>query len=120
MQARILLVEADALISKHLVTLIRRHGYSCEAVSSLSAALDALRRDAFGLIILDLDLPGTDPSAIAKELRGIRPEVRLVGLDSVAESRGGGASSPAAFDAVIPKPFVVEPLLAALPCLVPA
>jgi hypothetical protein len=51
-------------------------------------------------------------------LRRAHPAVRLVGLDSLAEHRARGEDSP--FDAIIPKPFLIDPLLAALPTLIPA
>jgi len=113
MQFRMLFIEADEMIRRHFVGLMRRHGYECQPVVSLAAALEALREGAFSLVVLDLDLAGPDPSATASELRRSNPALRLIAFDSVAEHHGADVGPPA-FDAVIPKPFVAEPFLAAL------
>jgi len=118
MQARVLLICAERIVAKHLATLFARHGYACHPAPTFAAALDELRRQPYHLAVIDLDLLGHDQVAAARRLRGTRSEVRLVALDTVAEHRVD-AGSPSPFDAVIAKPFFVEPLLAALPELLP-
>lgn len=113
MAGRILLVEGDATIRKHLIALLRRLGFTCRSVGSVAAALDEARRQRYPLIIVDLDLTGRDPHGCAAHLRNAAPSARIVALD------GNGDSPVDAFDAVVPKPFVAEPLLAALPTLLP-
>ena len=114
MRCKILLVEPDPTISKHLAFLIRQRGYECHAVASVPSALAELRRRPYEVIIVDLDLTGGRPQACATEFRDAGAAARLIGLDSRGEPPGDDPVHHA-FDAVIPKPFVVEPLFAALP-----
>lgn len=114
MQYRILLVEADPTISKHLLALLRQRGYQCAAVTTLSAALAAMRDALYDAIIVDLDLAGGEPRACASELRSAGAASRLIGLDSRGEPPEDDRLQES-FDTVIPKPFFVEPLFAALP-----
>jgi DNA-binding response OmpR family regulator len=115
MQARVLVVEADPTLRRRLAALVESSGYPCQTADSLPAAIEALRRNSFSLVIFDLDLAGQDDAAA--ELRAANPALRLIGLDSVAEHRAGH-SGRAQLDAVIPKPFLVDPLLAAMGHLV--
>ena len=113
MRVRILLVLDDPTIRKHLRALITRQGHVCRCAPTLEAALEVLRRAPCPIAVVDLDLLGRDPAASARELRNASPRARLIALDSLAESDGAaGTESP--FDAVIAKPFFLDPLLAAL------
>jgi len=115
MPARLLLVVAEPTVLKHLRRLFARQGYTCECVSTLAEALDALRRDSCPVAVVDLDLLGSEPAGTARQLRETSPTTRLLVLDSLAEHRAG-PERDRLFDAVIPKPFIAEPLLSALAC----
>ena len=119
MQAHILIAEADPTIRKHLECLLRDLGHACAGVSSLPAALTELQGQPYDIVIVDLDLARGGQGDFTAQLLGARRSVRLIGLDSA-----GGHDSHGALhrnlDAVIPKPFLAEPLLATLPALLTA
>jgi CheY-like chemotaxis protein len=107
MSDAILLIQTDEVIRRHLTTLIVESGYSCFPVANLAAGLNELRRHPCRFVVFDRDLPGVCAADFALILRSACPGIRLLALDSTAESRGEpAADSP--FDAVIPKPFVFE------------
>ncbi len=110
----ILLIEADPTIRKHLSTLLDARGYQCLAIPSLEAALAEAPRRSYAVVVVDLDLAGSDAGAMAGCLRGAAPTAQLVGLDA-----GGGVRGLEAFDLVVAKPFLAEPLLAAISQLLP-
>lgn len=114
MARHILLVEADPTIRKHLAALIERAGHRCFSVDSLAAAVREAGRHPYPLVIVDLDEAGRDPVECAQTLRAVAPGARLLGLDS------SGTCPPDAFDLIVAKPFLADPLLAALPTLLPA
>ncbi|MFW6108784.1 MAG: hypothetical protein ACOC8D_03110 [bacterium] len=114
MSRRILLIESDPTIRKHLAALLERVGHSCSPVDALEPALREARRHPYPLIIVDLDDAGADLAGWADTLRSVAPDARLLGLDST------GTCPPNLFDVLVPKPFLAEPLLAALPGLLPA
>lgn len=117
MATRILLLEADPTLRKHLKSFLHGLGYECNCVDTLAAALIELRERPCRLAIVDLDLAGGDNAAFAAEFRRAAPAVRLIALDSAAEQRPADPPDRP-FDAVIPKPFLADPLLAMLPALV--
>lgn len=110
MQARVLLALADPTVLKHLSHLLAGRGYECRCAPTLSAAIAELRAAPCQAAVLDLDLLGADLAASARRLREADPAARLIALDSLAERRRPDEAATA-FDAVIPKPFLLEPLL---------
>jgi len=119
MPSRVLLVVADATLGKHLCRQIARHGLLCHLTASAADALDELAQRHYPVAVLDLDLLDSSAAAVARRLRAVRPGLHLVGLDSMAWRHGADDTS-GLFHAVIPKPFLIEPLLAALSDLVGA
>ena len=119
MPRSVLLVESDSTIRKYLGDLLRRGGHPCTSVASLGAALRELGERPYLTIIADLDLAGDDAGGLAARLRRACPGACLIGLQSSAELPGG-AQSDGAFDTIIVKPFVADPLLAILPALAQA
>jgi len=107
--ADVVLLLNDPTLGKHLGRLVARLGRSWCCVPSLAEAIEASRRSERTTIVLDLDLVGSDPAAAARALRCASPDARLVALDSLCEHRAG-AGRPLPFDAVIPKPFIAQPL----------
>lgn len=66
---RILVVEDDPLIARSLYSALTPLGNTVEVFTRGSEARDALRHDAFNLILLDLGLPDVDGLNLLAELR---------------------------------------------------
>lgn len=66
---RILVVEDDKHIAKLIKYNVERAGYECAAVSSGEDALDAARKQAMDLIVLDIMLPGMDGFEVCRLLK---------------------------------------------------
>jgi CheY-like chemotaxis protein/signal transduction histidine kinase/HAMP domain-containing protein len=67
--SRILIVEDDADQGKSLAELLEREDFEVCHVQTAQAALDAVRRDRFGCMILDLGLPDIDGLGLLQALR---------------------------------------------------
>ena len=119
MQAHILIAEGDSTIRKHLVCLLRKLGHECADVPSLPAALAELQGQPYDIVIVDLDLARGGQGNFAEQFLEARDSVRLIGLDT-ANEHDGHCVLHDRLDAVIPKPFLAEPLLATLPALLTA
>jgi len=65
----VLLVEDDATIAEVVTGLLQARGHAVQAVSHGLAALTALALEHFDIALLDLDLPGIDGLALARQLR---------------------------------------------------
>jgi two-component system, NtrC family, response regulator AtoC len=53
-------------------------GYVVETVADGAAAIDAVRRAAFALILLDIEMPGIDGVTAFREIRRLQPRVPVI------------------------------------------
>lgn len=72
MTRKVLLIEDDIQIKKFIVDYIKDYNFSCDSFSSPIKALDALRREDYDLILLDLMLPEMDGFDLFKKLKEIK------------------------------------------------
>ncbi|MEP9376650.1 response regulator [Aquabacter sp. CN5-332] len=104
MNARVLVVEDDAVEARRLLSALGCLGHSCELAEDGDAALRRLLTEDFDAVLLDLVLPGLDGMGVlrAMQARGIQvPVVAAVthaGLDAVESALKAGA-----------RDFVVKP-----------
>jgi DNA-binding response OmpR family regulator len=111
MNACILLVDDDSLLVKSLTFLLKQEGYDVRTESSATAAIEAVRRSAPDLMLLDIGLPDLNGVEACRRLRqhwqgpiivltGRRHDTdKVLGLDAGA-------------DDYVVKPFVSSELLA--------
>lgn len=71
MKANVLIVEDDQAISELVALYLSKDGVTALAVESAEAALDAMRDQAFDLVILDVNLPGMDGFEYLQSLRRV-------------------------------------------------
>lgn len=83
---RILIVEDEREIVKHLSTLLEEEGFSVAAAATRAEAESALEGERFDLIFLDLMLPDGNGYALCTEIRhrGDTPVIFLTALDDEA------------------------------------
>jgi DNA-binding response OmpR family regulator len=112
MDDSVLLIEGDDVIRRHLAALVAESGHPCHSVPDLRAGLHELRQRPYRFVVLDLDLPEARSTEAVRRLRLARPDSCLIGLDSAAEKDARFSEAP--FDAIIPKPFVLDHLLEVL------
>ena len=109
-----LLVEDDPGLSTVLRDGLREQGYEVDLETDYSSGLARGRRDEFGVIILDVMLPGGSGFDLCRALRkdGVAtPVLRLTARDSV-DDRVRGLDAGA--DDYLAKPFAFKELLARL------
>ena len=66
---KILVVEDDVSVASLMTFLLTRAGYDVKVAFRGRQALELTQREKFGLITLDVDLPGMDGFEICRELR---------------------------------------------------
>ena len=112
--SKVLVVEDDETIREVLTTTLEEEGYAVRAVTHGREALDVLAGWPADLIVLDLMLPILDGWGFLAERRrlGVAEAVPVVVVS--ASRRGGTARSVDGVAAVLPKPFALEELLAAV------
>jgi DNA-binding response OmpR family regulator/HPt (histidine-containing phosphotransfer) domain-containing protein len=72
---RILVAEDDPLIARFLVSNLEGSGFQVTQVGDGDAALEALARGRFGLVVLDINMPKTDGYGVLSQMR-LRPDSR--------------------------------------------
>ena len=77
---RILVVDDEASLVEMTTRMLAKLGYKVEAASSSSEALGLVRKqpDRFDLVITDMAMPEMAGDRLARELLGIRPDMRII------------------------------------------
>lgn len=115
---RILLVEDDELLGEGLVTALVSTGHVVDWFRSGTTGLAAAQAEEFGLLLLDLGLPGLDGVELLRRLRAkghALPVIILTARDTL-EARVAGLDSGA--DDYLVKPFEVDELHARIRAVV--
>lgn len=110
-EGRILIADDDAAFRESTATLLRRHGYSCEAVTDSASARDWLMRVEFDLILADIHMPGNADLSLVRELAekpDLPPVVIVTGLPTMETAALAVQLRAAAY---LIKPVKIEDLL---------
>lgn len=75
---RILLVEDERPLSLLYEEELRREGYQVTAVHDADAALEAVKAEAFDLIITDIRMPGRDGVELIGQIMGLRKDIPII------------------------------------------
>jgi two-component system OmpR family response regulator len=109
---RVLVTEDDARMASLLGQALAEADHDVRVVSSGEKAIDAIREDAYDLVLLDVMLPRLDGFATCRRMRergAAMPILMLTARDDV-EDRVRGLDAGA--DDYLGKPFSLEELLA--------
>lgn len=111
MPARILLVEDDRALREALSDTLLIGGCEFTAVDSAEAALVALQREAFGLVVSDVNMPGMDGHQLLGLIRARYPQLPVLLMTAFgAVERAVDAMRQGAADYLV-KPFEPKVLL---------
>jgi two-component system cell cycle response regulator len=108
--ARILVIEDNATNLELMVYLLRSFGYEPVTAGGGEAGLEAIQREAFDLVICDVQMPGVDGYEVARRLKG-HPTLRsipLVAVTAMAMVGDRDRALAAGFDGYIAKPINPE------------
>jgi signal transduction histidine kinase/ActR/RegA family two-component response regulator len=100
----ILLVEDDPTVAEVIIGLLRAQGHEVRHAAHGLAALTEAQLAPFDVGLLDLDLPGIDGFALARQLRGRGCTVPLVAVTARADAESEPQAYSAGFDRFIRKP----------------
>jgi len=106
----ILLVEDDATVAEVVAGLLRARGHRVTHASHGLAALTEVAGTAFDLAFLDLDLPGLDGMALARQLRQRGVRTPLVALTARTDAEAESLARQAGFDHFLRKPVTGDML----------
>ena len=111
---RILLVEDDPTVAEVIAGLLHARGHHVTHAVHGLAALAQTTGQIFDIALLDLDLPGLDGLALARQLRAQGFAAPLVAVTARADADAETLAHAAGFDAFVRKPVTGEMLAEAI------
>ena len=111
---RILLVEDDPTVAEVIASLLRARGHHVTHAAHGLAALAQTTAHAFDIALLDLDLPGLDGLALARQLRAQAFTAPLVAVTARADADAETLARAAGFNGFVRKPVTGEMLAEAI------
>jgi len=94
---RILIVDDDPSICLTLSLALGELGYEIETAPSGEVALAAIEQRNFGIVLLDIWMPGIDGMEVLRRMKAIAPQIRVImmtahgGIESAVEAMKLGA-----------------------------
>ena len=114
---RILVVEDEAQLARHVVRALTRHGHVASAVHDGAEALRVALASPPDLVILDLNLPGLDGLGVLAGLRQGNSPARVIILTARGEVENRVKGLKAGADDYLGKPFSLDELVARIEAL---
>ena len=114
---RILVAEDSAVNQKLIVTLLARMGYRADVAADGKEALDALRRQPYDTVLMDVQMPEMDGLEATRRIRAQWPEEkrpRIVALTANAMHEDRNVCLDAGMDDYLAKPIQIRELEEAL------
>ncbi len=108
---KILVVDDDAIVIKSCTRILELEGYSVSTVSNADEALEIMKKQNFGLLLVDVKMPKRDGMFLMKEIRKYFPDLPVIVMsgystpETIANALRSGAAQ------FIAKPFMPDELL---------
>ena len=110
---RVLLAEDNRVNQKVALAMLARMGYQADLAADGREALAALERQAYDLVLMDMQMPEMDGLEATRELRRILPadrQPKVVALTANATESDRAACRAAGMDGFLSKPVSVHDL----------
>ncbi|MCP4663090.1 MAG: response regulator transcription factor [bacterium] len=114
---RILIVEDEESIRDGLCDVLAYHGWAPAAVESGEEGLERGLAESFGLVVLDVMLPGLDGFEVCRRLRRERPRLPILMLTAKGAEDDVVCGLRCGADDYVTKPFSVRELVARVEAL---
>jgi CheY-like chemotaxis protein len=106
----ILLAEDNPIASAVAHELLRAAGLQVESVQDGAAAVEAVGRGGFDLVLMDVQMPGTDGLEATRALRAAGVTLPIVALTGDTDARGHAECLAAGMNDHVPKPVQARQL----------
>jgi DNA-binding response OmpR family regulator len=114
---RILVIEDETQLARHICRALERHGHEAIAIHNGVDGLKSAQEFLPELLILDLNLPGMDGFDVLEALRQATSSTRVLILTARAEVEHRIKGLKAGADDYLAKPFSMEELVARVEAL---
>ena len=107
---RILIVEDEQSVRESLRDWLLDDGYEVECTETGEEALDKIKNEDFGFIVLDLRLPGIDGLQVFEQAKALKPETKGVIITAYPSKETYEKAKSLGLLDFLPKPFAVPDL----------
>ncbi len=83
---RVLVVDDDRLVRRFMSESLRALGFQVTDCADGQSGIDALRSNAFDLLIVDFAMPGMNGAEVARVARGLHPKLKILIVSGYADS----------------------------------
>jgi len=108
---RVLVVDDEDVVQDVLGTLLRRSAYEVVPAESAEAAIDALGRGRFDVVLLDVMLPGLGGMELLEQLRATHPAMPVLIMTAFSSVENAVEAMKRGAFHYLPKPFKNEEVL---------
>ena len=109
-KGKILLVEDEAVVRESVREWLVDDGYDVECAETGEEALDRIKKEDFGVLVLDLRLPGVDGLQVFEQAKKLKPATKGVMITAYPSIETRDAARRLGLIDYLPKPFKVEDL----------
>jgi DNA-binding NtrC family response regulator len=109
-ETKVLLVEDESSVRKGVKEWLTDDGYSVETVETGQQALERLKEEPYGVIVLDLKLPDIDGLQVFEEAKKIMPEVKGIIITAFPSRETHEKGANLGIIEYLPKPFKLDDL----------
>ena len=75
---RVLIVDDEAIVRESIKDWLKDVGYEVATAESGEEALEMMKKQDFGVVVLDVRLPGKTGLEILKEVKAVKPEIKSI------------------------------------------
>jgi len=112
--AQVLVAEDEDAVRSLVVRALELHGHKATGTTDGAAALEALSRDRYDLLLTDIVMPIMDGIALALKASRDYPDMRILMMTGYAEEKRRAHNLEILSHEVISKPFSIDELIAAV------
>jgi CheY-like chemotaxis protein len=109
-KSKILIVEDEAVVRESLRDWLIENGYDVECVETGEEALERVENEGFGVIVLDLRLPGIDGLQVFEQAKKLKPETKGIMITAYPSRETQEKAQRLGLLDYLAKPFKVDML----------
>jgi DNA-binding response OmpR family regulator len=111
---KILVADDEPMVREVISIYLTDDGHDVELAVDGREALEKFNKAKFDLVMTDRAMPDVNGDQLAAEVKRLRPEVPVILLTGFGDLMNSAGERPPGVDAVVPKPFTMSALRAAL------
>jgi len=112
--AKILIAEDEDSVREFVLRALQHAGHEVTGAADGMAALVALRKDRYDLLLTDIVMPGMDGIALALKASKDHPDMKILLMTGYASERQRAHNLHALIHRVIAKPFSLQEICQAV------